>query len=45
MKRTRKYADITQKQNEESLRALLLKYRNFVPDLILDISLDAEKNG
>ena len=45
LKRTRNYGDITQKQNEESLRALLKKYRNFVPDLILDLILDAEKNG
>ena len=43
--RTKNYADITQKQTEESLRFLLMKYRNFVPDVILYLTLEAEKHG
>ena len=35
LKRTSNYSDITQMENEESLRKLLVIYRNYVPDLIL----------
>jgi replication-associated recombination protein RarA len=45
MKRTRNYADITQKQNEFTMRELLKKHNNYCPDVILDITVDAELNG
>jgi hypothetical protein len=45
LKRTKRYSDITQKQDADSLRKLLVRHNNYVPDLILEITLDAEKNG
>lgn len=42
MKRTRNYADITQKQNEQTMWELLKKHNNYCPDVILDITIDAE---